>query len=108
MNVASADSRKGWSVSFGDRATALEIALQKRTYVLPWHQFVYAVGGEDEVRAVFATHEVIVGGAGLTALLADLAAQNVTVIREPSRADRFQGSVERFIREVHVQELEVG
>lgn len=108
MNVASADSRKGWSVSLEDRATALEIALLKRTYVLPWHQFVYAVGGEDEVRAMFATHEVTIRGAGLTALLADLAGQKVTVIQEPSRADRFQGNVERFIREVHVQELEVG
>ena len=107
MNTASADRRKSWSVSLDDRATALEIALLKRTYVLPWHQFLYAEGGDDEVRAVFAMHEVIVRGAGLTALLADLAAQNVTVIQEPTRADRFQSSVDPFIREVVVQKLEV-
>ena len=91
-----------------DKVTALEIALLKRTYVLPWHQFLYAEGGEDEVRAVFAMHEVNVRSAGLTALLADLAAQNVTVIQEPTRADRFQRGGGQFIREVVVQKFEVG
>ena len=108
MNMVSADSRKSWSVNLDDRVAALEIALLKRTYVLPWNQFVYAEGGGDEVYAVFATHEVIVRGAGLTALLADLAAQNVTVIQEPTRPDRFQSSGDRFIREVIVQKLEAG
>jgi len=108
MNTASADSRKSWSVSSDDRANALEVALLKRTYVLPWHQFVYAEGGDDEVHAVFATHEVIVRGTGLTALLAALAAQNVTVIQEPTRADRFQSSGDRFIREVIVEKNDAG
>jgi len=108
MNRVSADSRKSWSVSVDDRANALEIVLLKRTYVLPWHQFVYAEGGDDEVCAVFATHEVIIRGAGLTALLAALAAQNVTVIQEPTRADRFQNSGDRFIRELVVHNLEAG
>jgi hypothetical protein len=108
MNTVSADSRKSWSVSVDGRIAALEIALLKRTYVLPWNQFVYAEGGDDEVRAVFATHEVVIRGAGLTALLADLAAQNVTVIQEPRRADRFQSSADRFIRELVVQKLEAG
>jgi hypothetical protein len=106
MSTVSADSRRGWEVSLDDRATALEIALLKRRYVLPWHQFLYAEGGDDEVRAVFAMHEVIVRGAGLGVLLADLASQNVTVIREPTRADRFQSSSEQFIREVVVQKVE--
>jgi len=108
MNTASADSRKSWSVSLDDRATALEIALLKRTYILPWHQFLYAEGGDDEVHAVFATHDVMIRGAGLTALLAALAEQNVTVIQEPTRADCFQTSGDRFIREVVVQKLEAG
>jgi len=106
MNTVSADSRKSWSVSLDDRVAALEIALLKRTYVLPWNQFVYAEGGDDEVRVVFATHEVIIRGAGLTALLADMAAQNVTVIQEPTRADRFQSSGDRFIREMVIQKLD--
>ena len=108
MNTASADSRKSWSVSSDNRTNALEIALLKRTYVLPWHQFVYAEGGDDEVHAVFATHEVIIRGRGLTALLAALATQNVTVIQEATRADRFQSSEDRLIREVVVQKLEEG
>jgi len=108
MNTVSADSRKSWSASSDNRANALEIALLKRTYVLPWHQFVYAEGGDDEVHAVFATHEVIIRGTGLTALLAALAAQNVTVIQEPTRADRFQSSEDRLIRAVVVQKLEAG
>ena len=58
MNTVSADSRKSWSVNLEDRPAALEITLLKRTYVLPWHQFLYAEGGDDEVRAVFAMHEV--------------------------------------------------
>ncbi|HVN04548.1 MAG TPA: hypothetical protein VMT86_09040 [Bryobacteraceae bacterium] len=86
----------------------MEIALLKRTCVLPWHQFVYAEGGDDEVHAVFATHEVIIRGTGLTALLAALATQNVTVIQESARADRFQSSADRLIREVVVQKLEEG
>ncbi len=53
-----------------------------------------------------ATHDVIIKGAGLTALLADLAVQKVTVIEEPLRPDRFHGSVARFIREVIVQRVE--
>ena len=108
MNAVSADSRKGWSVNMEDRSTALEITLLKRTYVLPWNQFLYAEGGDDEVRAVFATHDVIIKGAGLMALLADLAAQNVTVVEEPSRPDRFQTGAERLIREVIVQKVEAG
>jgi hypothetical protein len=106
VNTVSADRRKNWSVNLDDRVTALEVVLPKQTYVLPWHQFLYAEGGDDEVRAVFAMHEVIVKGTGLTALLADLAAQTVTLIQEPMRADRFQSSGERFIREVRVQKLE--
>jgi hypothetical protein len=83
----------------------LEIALVKRTYVLPWHQFLYAEGGDDEVRAVFAMHVVIVKGGGLRALLADLAEQTVTVIREPTRADGFEGRADQFIRDVVVQQV---
>jgi len=106
MNTVSADSRRGWRVSSDDRATALEIALLKRRYVLPWHQFLYAEGGDDEVRAVFAMHEVVVRGAGLAVLLADLAAQNVSEIIEPMRADRLQNGSGQFIREVFVQKVE--
>jgi hypothetical protein len=108
MNTVSADSRKSWSVSLDDRVAALEIALLKRTYVLPWNQFVYAEGGDDEVRAVFATHEVIIRGSGLDELLNGIAAQQVEVMYEPSRTDRFSSTGPRFIREIVVQKNEAG
>ena len=106
MNTVSADSRKSWSVSLDNRVAGLEIALLKRTYVLPWNQFLYAEGGNDEVRAVFATHDVIIRGGGLDELLADMAMQRVAAMHEPSRPDRFSGAAPRGIREIVVQKIE--
>jgi hypothetical protein len=59
------------------------------TPVLPWTQFLYAEGTPSEVRAVFSLHDVVVTGCGLEALLADVAAQQVTVLREPARTEKF-------------------
>ena len=42
----------------------------------------------------------------LESLLADLAAQRVTIMREPSRPDRFSAAEGRFIREIVVQKVE--
>jgi hypothetical protein len=106
MNTVSADSRKSWSVNLEDRPAALEITLLKRTYVLPWNQFLYAEGGNDEVRAVFATHDVIIRGGGLDELLADMATQRVAAMHEPSRPDRFSSAAPRGIREIVVQRIE--
>ena len=61
----------------------------KRTYVLPWVQFLFAEGASDEVRAVFSICDVVVKGCGLDVLLADFAAQAVTVLRQPLRAEKF-------------------
>jgi hypothetical protein len=106
MNAVSVDSGKTWAVTGEERAAALEIVLLKRTYVLPWTQFLYAEGGADEVRLVFAAHDVIVRGNGLESLLADLAAQRVALMREPSRPDRLSAGAGRFIREIVVQKVE--
>jgi hypothetical protein len=106
MNTVSADSGKSWSVNLEDRPAALEITLLKRTYVLPWNQFLYAEGGNDEVRAVFATHDVIIRGGGLDELLADMATQRVASMHEPSRPDRFPSAASRGIREIVVQKIE--
>jgi hypothetical protein len=43
----------------------LEVILLKQVFVLPWNQFLYAEGGDDEVRAVFTTHDVVAKGNGL-------------------------------------------
>jgi hypothetical protein len=106
MNAVSVDSGKAWAVTGEERAAALEIVLLKRTYVLPWAQFLYAEGGADEVRLVFAAHDVIVRGSGLDSLLADLAGQKVALLREPSRPERFSAVERRFIREIVVQKVE--
>jgi hypothetical protein len=45
-------------------------------------QFLCAEGGAEEVRLVFAAHDVIVRGSGLESLLADLAGQRVAVGRD--------------------------
>jgi hypothetical protein len=106
MNAASVDSKKPWVISPNEISMALEIVLLKRTVVLSWSQFIYAEGGDDEVRIAFASHDVVVKGAGLAPLLADVSAQRVTAIREPARSDPFPGTAARFIREISVQRVE--
>jgi len=86
--MISAGEAKAWEVETRQRPYGLQVVRLKRTYVLPWTQFLYAEGSSEEVKAVFATHDVVVEGSDLTALLADLAAQRVTILREPSRTDR--------------------
>ena len=72
---------------------ALEVVLLGRTYLLPWTQFLYAEGRDDEVRLLFATHDIVARGSGLSALLADVAAQRLIGMDEPSRAEKFGGGV---------------
>ena len=106
MNTVLPDSGAPWTVNLEERVAALEIVLLRRTYVLPWTQLLYAEGGDDEVRIVFAAHDIVVRGFGLVALLADVAAQRVAVLREPTRADRFHKNIRRMIREIIVQKAE--
>ena len=77
-----------------------------RTYLLPWTQFLYAEGGDDEVRLVFATHDVVAKGSGPQALLADVAAQRLVGMDEPSRAARFGGAGDRCVLELAVRKVE--
>jgi hypothetical protein len=87
----SAGNEKPWEIDHeGQRMYGLQVVLLKRTYVLPWSQFLYAEGASDEVRAMFSMHDVVVKGCGLDVLLADFAAQVVTVLRQPYRAEKFQ------------------
>jgi hypothetical protein len=82
-------SEKAWLVSENDRAISLLVHLRQRSYVLPWSLFLFAEGNDGEVRATFHTHIVLLEGDGLTSLLTDLAAQTVTELKEPDRADKF-------------------
>jgi hypothetical protein len=55
---------------------------------------------------VFATHDVLVRGAGLHGLLADVAAHRLVGLSEPTRADRFGVGRDRGIRELSVRRVE--
>jgi hypothetical protein len=89
--MASADE-KPWSVDTSSRGYALEIRLLKRVYVLPWTQFLYAEGTSEEVQAFFSMHDVVVRGTALSSLLADFASQQITVLKEPARTEKFSES----------------
>jgi hypothetical protein len=57
--MESVGDEKPWAVD-QRRAYGLRVVLPKRTYVLPWAQFLYAEGAPDTVRAVFSMHDVVV------------------------------------------------
>ena len=105
MSVVSAGSNRGWRNGREHSQLTLEVVLLGKTYLLPWTQFLYAEGGDDEVRLVFATHDVIAKGSGLSALLADVAAQRLVGMDEPSRATRF-GAGDRCVHELVVRKVE--
>ena len=105
MSAASVD-RTHWTIGNGDRPPAMEIVLLKKTLVLSWNQFVFAEGGDGEIRIAFASHDVIVRGAGLSVLLQAVTANQVSSIREPGRAERFPTSGVRFIREIEVRRID--
>ena len=44
MTTVSSDNPKTWIATTDERPSALEVILLKRTYVLPWTQFLYAEG----------------------------------------------------------------
>ena len=108
MSMASAGNQRGWRIGREHSQNALEVVLLGRTYVLPWAQFLYAEGGDDEVRLVFATHDVLARGAGLQMLMADLAAQRLVGLYEPTRAERFGAANGRCVRELSVHKIDSG
>jgi hypothetical protein len=95
-----------WVISAGDPAATLEIVLQKQTVVLSWHQFVYAEGNSEQVRMAFASHDVVINGAGLDPLLPAIAAHRVVSLRESVRSDRFSAQATRFVNEIVVRRVE--
>jgi hypothetical protein len=104
--LASGDHETPWAVDRQRRPYGLRVVLPKRTYVLPWTQFLYAEGAADTVRAVFSMHDVVVTGSGLEALLADLAAQVVTVLQQPPRAEHFALAPGPRVLAVEVRRIE--
>ena len=105
MNTASVD-KSPWVISGADQPPALEIVLLRQTVIISWNQFVYAEGGDGEVRIAFASHDVVVKGAGLGPLLPAIAAHRVALIHESVRSERFPSPSVRFIREIVVRKME--
>src|SRR5580692_3873140 len=105
VNAVSVDRQRNWKAIEPERQTGLEIILLKRTYVFPWSQFLYAEGGDDEIRAVFTTHDLIVRGKALTGLLAELAGQRIARLQEPARTDRFEESSGPVVRQLIVERV---
>jgi len=105
VNTASVD-KAPWVIRATDQPPALEIVLLRQTVIASWNQFVYAEGGADEVRIAFASHDVVVKGAGLDPLLRAIAANRVVLIRQSDRSERFSNPAERFIREIVVRKIE--
>jgi hypothetical protein len=104
--MESVGDAKPWAVDRERRPYGLRVVLPKRTYVLPWAQFLYAEGAPDSVRAVFSMHDVVVTERGLDALLADLAAQAVTVLQQPLRAETFLPASGPRVSAVEVRRIE--
>jgi hypothetical protein len=94
-----------WTINVDSMAPTLEVVLPKQTVILSWHQFVYAEGSDDEVRIAFASHDVIVRGAGLSSLLHAIPGHRVASIREVARWERFSTSEIRFIREIEIRRI---
>ena len=82
-------SEPAWQVAADGRSASVLIRLRQRSYVFPWSLFLGAEGTDAEVRLIFHTHVVSVQGAGLTALLGDLATQSVSELIEPDRSAKF-------------------
>ncbi|MEZ5402639.1 MAG: hypothetical protein R2729_23390 [Bryobacteraceae bacterium] len=106
MHSELVDESRPWVVSDGERPPALEVVLPKETVVLAWSQFVFAEGGDEEVRIAFASHDVVVLGAGLGVLLRAISGQRVRSIAVQSRAERFSGGGGRFVREIAVRRID--
>jgi hypothetical protein len=107
MSIRLTDSQTPWKMSTEEHPAGLEIVLLKRSYVLPWSQFLFAEGGDDEIRLAFTTHDILIKGSGLGLLLVDLASQRIARLQQPARADRFaKGATTPSFYELSVVKIE--
>jgi hypothetical protein len=107
MSTRLADSQTPWKLSTEERPAGLEIVLLKRSYVLPWSQFLFAEGGDDEIRLAFTTHDILIKGSNLGSLLVDFASQRIARLQQPTRPDRFaKGATTPFFSDLSVVKIE--
>jgi hypothetical protein len=93
-------------VSTLEHPLALEVVLLKRTYILPWSQFLYAEGGNDKIRPTFSTHDVLVKGSNQDSLMAAIAQNGIVKLEEPTRSVRILAGTDPFIREIFVAKID--
>jgi len=106
MTGASNGDSGNWLPTTTERPVNLEIIMLKRTFVIPWSQFLYAEGDEDEVRLAFSTHDILVAGKCLGSLMKDLSAQRVSLLQEPFRAERFGSDMGPQIISISIRKME--
>jgi hypothetical protein len=105
MTTISAYDQPG-SVSTLDHPFCLEVVLLRRTYIFPWSQFLFAEGGNDEIRLTFSTHNVLVKGRNLDSLTASLAANGIARLQEQARSDRMLPGSGPCISEITVVKID--
>jgi hypothetical protein len=73
---------------------------------LPWSQFLYAEGGNDEIHLAFSMHNVLVKGSNLDSLIAAIAANGIVRLEEATRSDRMLAGTGTFIREISIMRID--
>jgi hypothetical protein len=109
MNLQSREPVIGlpsWISIDHERPASLEIILLKRTIVLPWSQFLYAEGSNEQIRLAFSTHDVLLTGRRLDSLVTHLSSQKVSRIQEQVRAEMFGSESGPQISSVCVTKVE--
>ena len=106
MSLDSDEGLAEWSSRSTAAPERLHVLLLKRSYVLPWNQFVYAEGDESRVDIFFATHQVTVEGKALDRLLKDMVEKAIFCLVEPERAYKHQFGVVAHIMGLKVRKLE--
>jgi hypothetical protein len=104
VNTPSGD-KSPWTIRTDSMAPTLEVVLAKQTLILSWNQFVYAEGSDNEVRIAFASHDVVVRGAGLSMLLRAIPGHHVSSIREAARWEQFSTAEMRCIRQIEIRRV---
>jgi hypothetical protein len=69
--------------------------------------FLFAEGGDEEIRLAFTTHDILIKGSGLGPLLVEFASQRIARLQQPARADRFvKGATTPSFYELSVVKIE--
>jgi len=87
--MESVGDKKPWAVDRERRASGLRVVLPKRTYVLPWAQFLYAEGARTACGQCSACTTSSRQGVGSMRCWRIWPHKVVTVLQQPLRAETF-------------------